>query len=105
MTAREFNDRLLKRVRKAGLSLDPQLVEPLAAYYHLLEFWNQKVNLTAFSLIDAPDEAIDRLLIEPLVAAKHLLGAHTTVTAVLQLTSTSQGARHRFRRRIAGDSR
>ena len=34
------------------------------------------MNLTAFSLKDAPDEAIDRLLIEPLVAAKHLLGGH-----------------------------
>lgn len=76
MTAREFNDRLLKRARRAGLSLDPQFVEPLAAYYHLLEFWNQKVNLTAFSLSDAPDEAIDRLLVEPLVAARHLTGGH-----------------------------
>lgn len=76
MTVREFNDRLQRRVRKAGLSLDPQLADALAAYYHLLEIWNQKVNLTSFSLSDAPDEAIDRLLIEPLVAARHLLGGH-----------------------------
>jgi 16S rRNA (guanine527-N7)-methyltransferase len=76
VTVREFGDRLQKRVRKAGLSLDPQLVDALSAYYQLLQFWNQKVNLTAFSLSDAPDEAIDRLLIEPLVAARHLLGGH-----------------------------
>lgn len=76
MTAREFNDRLSRRVRRARLSLEPQLVDSLAAYYHLLVFWNQKVNLTAFSLSDFPDEAIDRLLIEPLVAARHLLGSH-----------------------------
>lgn len=76
MTVREFNDRLRRRIRKAGLSLEPELVDSLAAYYRLLELWNQKVNLTAFALSDAPDEAIDRLLIEPLVAARHLLGGH-----------------------------
>jgi len=48
----------------------------LGAYYRLLEFWNQKINLTAFSLVDAPDEAIDRLLIEPLVAARLFQGPH-----------------------------
>lgn len=58
------------------MTLEPQLVDSLGAYYRLLEFWNQKVNLTAFSLADAPDEAIDRLLIEPLVVARHLHGAH-----------------------------
>lgn len=48
----------------------------MTAYYQLLETWNQKINLTAFSLSDAPDEAIDRLLVEPLVAAKHFHGGH-----------------------------
>jgi 16S rRNA (guanine527-N7)-methyltransferase len=76
MTPREFSERLAKRARKANVSLDPQAVESLAAYYRLLEFWNEKVNLTAFSLKDAPDEAIDRLLIEPLVVARHLRGSH-----------------------------
>jgi 16S rRNA (guanine527-N7)-methyltransferase len=74
MTPREFNERLAKRARKANVSLDPRALESLGAYYRLLEFWNEKVNLTAFSLKDAPDEAIDRLLIEPLVAARHLHG-------------------------------
>ncbi len=54
------------------MTVEPKLAEGLAAYYRLLELWNQKVNLTAFSLSDAPDEAIDRLLIEPLIAARHL---------------------------------
>jgi len=76
MTPREFNERLAKRARKANVSLEPRAVESLAAYYRLLEFWNEKVNLTAFSLKDGPDEAIDRLLIEPLVVARHLRGAH-----------------------------
>jgi 16S rRNA (guanine527-N7)-methyltransferase len=76
MTPREFSERLAKRARKANVTLASQAVESLAAYYRLLEFWNEKVNLTAFSLKDAPDEAIDRLLIEPLVVARHLRGAH-----------------------------
>jgi len=76
MTPREFNERLGKRARKAGVAPDPPLVDALYAYFHLLQFWNQKVNLTAFTLDTAPDEAIDRLLIEPLVVAKHLLGTH-----------------------------
>jgi 16S rRNA (guanine527-N7)-methyltransferase len=87
MTQREFAERLGKRSRKAGLTLDVPTAEALTAYYSLLEFWNRKVNLTSFSLIDAPDEAIDRLLIEPMVAAKHILGstghppAHRTALA------------------------
>jgi 16S rRNA (guanine527-N7)-methyltransferase len=76
MTPREFSERLAKRARKANISLDPQCSESLAAYYRLLEFWNEKVNLTAFPLKDAPDEAIDRLLVEPLVAARHLSSTH-----------------------------
>lgn len=76
MTPREFNERLGKRARKAGVEPAPALVDALYAYFHVLQFWNQKVNLTAFSLDTAPDEAIDRLLIEPLVVAKHLHGTH-----------------------------
>ena len=67
---------MAKRARKANVTLDPPAAEALGAYYRLLEFWTEKVNLTAFSLKDAPDEAIDRLLIEPLVAARHLHGTH-----------------------------
>lgn len=72
MTPREFSERLAKRARRAGVTLEPAVVESLAAYYQLLETWNEKVNLTAFSLSEGQDGAFDRLLIEPLVAAKHL---------------------------------
>jgi 16S rRNA (guanine527-N7)-methyltransferase len=76
MTPREFNERLGKRARKAGVAPDQSLVDGLFAYFQLLQFWNQKVNLTAFQLETAPDEAIDRLLIEPLVVARHLHAIH-----------------------------
>lgn len=58
------------------MSVEATLAEQLASYYLLLESWNQKINLTAFRLEGAPDEAVDRLLVEPLVAARHLAGAH-----------------------------
>ena len=101
MTPREFNERLAKRARKANVTIDPQATESLGAYYRLLEFWNEKVNLTAFSLKDAPDEAIDRLLIEPLVAARHLHGPSTvTARTLARIPACSTSAREEDRRRF-----
>ncbi len=72
MTSREFKERLHRRGRKAGVTIPAPLATSLEAYYRLLDLWNQRINLTALPLADAPDQAIDRLLIEPLVAAQHL---------------------------------
>ena len=52
-----------------GLFLPDEISEKLAIYFELLERWNRKINLTALA---DPDEAIDRLLLEPLLAARHL---------------------------------
>jgi 16S rRNA (guanine527-N7)-methyltransferase len=41
-------------------------------YYRLLTRWNSKINLTALPLDVPTDEAFDRLLVEPMVAAKHV---------------------------------
>jgi 16S rRNA (guanine527-N7)-methyltransferase len=72
MSGRPLRDRLVRRARKAGASLDSPLASSFENYLALLARWNAKFNLTAFDLADPNDEAIDRLLIEPLVAAKHL---------------------------------
>lgn len=72
MTSREFQDRLARRARRAGVSLGPELRAGLDSYYRLLATWNKKINLTALDLVDLPPEAVDRLLIEPLVAARHV---------------------------------
>ena len=71
MNTREFRERLQRRAKKAGLSVGPELVAKLEIYYRLLATWNQKINLTALNLAEATDESFDRLLIEPLAAAKH----------------------------------
>jgi 16S rRNA (guanine527-N7)-methyltransferase len=49
--------------------LDEALASGLVAYYELLARWNRKINLTS---LEDPDEAIDRLLLEPVIAARHL---------------------------------
>ena len=65
-------DRVQKRARRLSLSPSPELLIALDRYLQLLARWNKKINLTAFRLDDPTDEALDRLLIEPLVAAKYL---------------------------------
>ncbi len=73
MANREFRERLARRARAAGVSLDAVLVQGLETYYQLLAKWNAKINLTAFRLTpDGDDQAIDRLLIEPVVAARYV---------------------------------
>jgi 16S rRNA (guanine527-N7)-methyltransferase len=49
--------------------MDDVLIARLSAFYDLLARWNQKINLTS---LDNPDEAIDRLLLEPVLAARAL---------------------------------
>jgi 16S rRNA (guanine527-N7)-methyltransferase len=61
--------RLRDRASQEGLAVSDELGARLLAFFRLLERWNRKINLT--SLLD-PVEAVDRLLLEPLAAAKHL---------------------------------
>lgn len=73
MANREFKERLKRRAKAAGLSLENSLVEKLETYYQLLTKWNAKINLTAFRLVPEGEEsAIDRLLIEPVTAARYI---------------------------------
>lgn len=69
MTIREKLDR---RASKLGLSLSSEVLEGLEAYFELLRKWNRKISLTALPVEDVGDEAIDRLLIEPVLAHRYL---------------------------------
>lgn len=73
MAVRELRDRIRKRARRAGVELPPALAEGLERYFVLLSKWNAKINLTSFQLEPGDDEAIDRLLIEPVVASRHVV--------------------------------
>jgi 16S rRNA (guanine527-N7)-methyltransferase len=69
-------EKLAKRASKAGLSLPRSVAEGLEAYFEILRKWNRKVSLTALPVEDVGDEAVDRLLIEPMLAARFLTTPH-----------------------------
>ena len=48
------------------------MLEPLEAYFRLLTQWNAKINLTALPLEAPTDQTFDRLLVEPLAAARQI---------------------------------
>jgi 16S rRNA (guanine527-N7)-methyltransferase len=61
--------RLRARAQTLGLVVPPHVEALLSVYFDLLFRWNAKINLTALT---DPDAAIDRLLLEPLAAAREL---------------------------------
>lgn len=65
----ELGSRVAERARRAGVAVDAASAARLAAYVALLHRWNARMNLTA---LDAGDRGLDRLVVEPLVAARHL---------------------------------
>ena len=79
MNSREFKERLSRRARKAGIVVPSTLSDQLWIYFQLLAKWNAKINLTALDLQDPTPEGIDRLIIEPLVAAPHAPGTRTLI--------------------------
>jgi len=79
MTGREFKERLSRRARKAGITVPPALADRLWIYFQMLSKWNSKINLTGLALEEPTPEGIDRLFIEPLLAAAHGEGARSLI--------------------------
>ena len=83
MSSRQFRDRLRRRAKRASIELTSDLANSLESYYSLLTKWNAKINLTSFQLDQGGhDEAFDRLLIEPIVAARHIAPSARTAIDV-----------------------
>jgi 16S rRNA (guanine527-N7)-methyltransferase len=84
VTSLEFGDRLAARAAAAGLAasgdgvgavgvnLAAATVAALETYFRLLTRWNPTINLTALPLDPPTDKTFDRLLIEPLIAARFI---------------------------------
>ena len=64
-----FRERLGRRARDAGIQVTTSELRQLEQYWDLLQKWNAKINLTSLPLEGLPDETLDRLFIEPLVAS------------------------------------
>jgi 16S rRNA (guanine527-N7)-methyltransferase len=79
---RDLPVRIAGRASRAGLFLEPRVTEGLSAYLELLARWNKTINLTGFRLDPADDDAIDRLLIEPVAAARHVSASESSVLDV-----------------------
>ena len=73
MTSNEFRERLSVRAGNAGVSVTADAHAKLETYFQLLTRWNAKINLTALPLHRPTDETFDRLLIEPLAAARYVV--------------------------------
>jgi len=72
VTPHEFRERLSARAENAGVAITADAQVKLETYFQLLTRWNAKINLTALPLRRPTDETFDRLLIEPLAAARYL---------------------------------
>ena len=79
MRPHDVRSRLVRRAAKNNLFISDPLAERLSAYYELLARWNRKINLTS---IENLDEAIDRLLLEPLAASRSLPASATLLMDV-----------------------
>ncbi len=69
MAAEGITDQLIARAQSLAIPLDAVLAERLTRYYDLLVHWNRTINLTS---LNDREEALDRLIIEPLAAARSL---------------------------------
>lgn len=72
VSSREFRHRLRRRAARAGVTPSADLLGALERYYDLLSKWNEKINLTSRLEPSGADTDLDRLLIEPLAAARHV---------------------------------
>lgn len=70
MTAERIRAQIEERLCLAGVEPVPAQVEQLRRYLALLGHWNDRINLTAFQLDPPGNDAVDRLIVEPVVAAR-----------------------------------
>lgn len=70
MTSEAFFDLLSARGERAGIPIPTEARGQLWTYVRLLSQWNKTINLTALALSPLTSETVDRLLIEPIAAAR-----------------------------------
>lgn len=71
----DLRARIKRRLDYAGATPNFAQVRQLEDYFGLLAKWNQQLNLTALDVEPPTDDGVDRLLIEPVMAARNILAA------------------------------
>lgn len=69
VTMQETRRRVERRLKRVGIEPPAVALDQLVDYLLLLERWNVRMNLTA---LERPDDAVDRLLVEPLLASREI---------------------------------
>lgn len=65
----DLTARIARLADGAGVVLDSRQLGQLVTYLDLLRHWNATINLTSLDLEDLPFATLERLILEPLVAA------------------------------------
>lgn len=79
ISVEDLTGRLSSDAERAQVAVDRATTERLAGYVALLFRWNQRMNLTA---LNADAEGLHRLVVEPLLAARHIPRGAATVVDV-----------------------
>jgi len=69
MNEQLFRELLRERAAASDVSLSLPIEDRLTAYFRLLAHWNSRINLTSLPLDPPNASTVDRLFVEPLVAA------------------------------------
>jgi 16S rRNA (guanine527-N7)-methyltransferase len=77
------SDALAARIRTRFSQLEVPVsdleIHQLSAYFWLLAKWNDRINLTALPVESGAHSAVDRLLVEPVMASRLVLPSATTL--------------------------
>lgn len=72
MPSTDLARRIAERAELFGVRPSPDVTAGLVRYLELLARWTRRINLTSLCLEPPTDAAVDRLVVEPLIAAAHL---------------------------------
>lgn len=79
-------ERIARLAKGVEVELSPAMAEKLTVYIGLLAKWNKTINLTGFELDPPSDEALNRLLVEP-IAISRFLSPFTSIQSALDIGS------------------
>jgi 16S rRNA (guanine527-N7)-methyltransferase len=65
-----IRERLSARLARLRFDFEASKIDQFVEYFYHLAKWNDQMNLTSLDVQEASEEAMDRLLVEPILASK-----------------------------------